>query len=89
MTPASADSGAANSSADSPLHRLLRRFLEVRPAEVAALGWSWLYIFAVLSSYYIMRPIRDQAGVAGGVDKLQWLFLGTLAAMLLLNVSFW
>jgi AAA family ATP:ADP antiporter len=50
--------------------------------------WCWLYIFAVLSSYYIMRPIRDQMGVAGGVNNLQWLFTGTLAGMLLLNLPF-
>ena len=89
MNAASAKASAADSSADGLLHRLLRRVIEVRPAEVSALGWSWLYIFAVLSSYYIMRPIRDQMGVAGGVDNLQWLFLGTLTAMLLLNVPFW
>jgi ATP:ADP antiporter, AAA family len=89
MNEASANSSAADSSAERRLHRLLRRVIEVRPAEVSALGWSWLYIFAVLSSYYIMRPIRDQMGVAGGVDNLQWLFLGTLTAMLLLNVPFW
>jgi ATP:ADP antiporter, AAA family len=88
MNEASAHSRGAD-SADSLLFRLLRRAIEVKPAEVAALGWSWLYIFAVLSSYYIMRPIRDQMGIAGGVDKLQWLFLGTLAAMLLVNVPFW
>ena len=35
-----------------------------------------------------MRPIRDQAGVAGGVNNLQWLFTGTLVAMVLLNVPF-
>ena len=51
-------------------------------------GWCWLYIFSVLSSYYIMRPIRDQAGVAGGVNNLQWLFTGTLVGMLVLNVPF-
>ncbi|HXN42813.1 MAG TPA: MFS transporter [Xanthobacteraceae bacterium] len=89
MNAASANSSAADSSVERRLHRLLRRVIEVRPAEVSALGWSWLYIFAVLSSYYIMRPIRDQMGVAGGVDNLQWLFLGTLTAMLLLNVPFW
>ena len=89
MNAASAKASAADSSAERRLHRLLRRVIEVRPAEVSALGWSWLYIFAVLSSYYIMRPIRDQMGVAGGVDNLQWLFLGTLTAMLLLNVPFW
>ena len=52
------------------------------------LGWCWLYIFSVLSSYYIIRPIRDQAGVAGGVNNLQWLFTGTLIGMLMLNIPF-
>ncbi len=89
MNQASGDSRAADSGTERLLYRLLRRLIEVRPAEVSALGWSWLYIFALLSSYYIMRPIRDQMGVAGGVNNLQWLFLGTLAAMLLLNVPFW
>ena len=69
-------------------YRLLRRILDVRPAEAQALWWSWIYIFAVLCSYYVMRPIRDQAGIAGGVDNLQWLFTGTLLGMLALNLPF-
>jgi ATP:ADP antiporter, AAA family len=69
-------------------YRLLRRVIEVRPAEVTALGYAWLYILAVLSLYYVLRPIRDQAGVAGGVGNLQWLFLGTLVGMLALNVPY-
>jgi AAA family ATP:ADP antiporter len=68
--------------------RLLRRMMDVRREEVAALGWSWLYIFAIMSSYYIMRPIRDQAGVAGGVNNLPWLFTATLIGMLALNLPF-
>ena len=51
-------------------------------------AWCWLAVFSLLSSYYIMRPIRDQAGVAGGVQNLQWLFTGTLVAMVVLNVPF-
>jgi ATP:ADP antiporter, AAA family len=66
----------------------LTRFFDVRPHEVAVVAWCWLDIFSLLSSYYIMRPIRDQAGVAGGVQNLQWLFTGTLIAMLLLNLPF-
>ena len=62
--------------------------IDVRPAEVRALGWSWLYIFAVLCSYYILRPIRDDMGVAGGVDNLQWLFTGTLLGMIAVNPPF-
>ncbi len=67
---------------------MLRRVIDIRPAEVPVLGWCWLYIFAVLSSYYIIRPIRDQMGVAGGVNNLQWLFTASLVGMLLLNLPF-
>lgn len=70
------------------VYALLQRLSDVRPNEVQALAWSWLYIFSVLSSYYIMRPIRDQMGVAGGVNNLQWLFTGTLVGMLLLSIPF-
>jgi ATP:ADP antiporter, AAA family len=66
----------------------LTRFFDVRPHEVAVVAWCWLDVFSLLSSYYIMRPIRDQAGVAGGAQNLQWLFTGTLVAMLLLNLPF-
>ena len=41
------------------VHRVLGRFIEVRREEAPVVGWCWLYIFSVLSSYYIMRPIRD------------------------------
>jgi ATP:ADP antiporter, AAA family len=70
------------------VHRLLNRMLDVRSAELGALGWSWLYIFSVLSAYYILRPIRDEMGVAGGVENLQWLFTGTLLGMILVNPPF-
>ncbi len=74
--------------AGGPIYRLLRRFLDVRPAETLALGWSWLYIFSVLSSYYILRPIRDEMGVAGGIENLPWLFTGTLLGMIAVNPAF-
>ena len=80
------DSGAVVS--DRALHRVLSLVIDVRPAEVRALGWSWLYIFSVLFSYYILRPIRDEMGVAGGVENLQWLFTGTLLGMLAVNPPF-
>lgn len=73
---------------DSAFHRLLNRIVDVRPSEAPALAWAWLYMFSLLSSYYILRPIRDQMGIAGGVKNLQWLFTGTLIGMLVLNVPF-
>ena len=65
--------------------RLLRRVIDIRPDEVRALAWSWLYFFSILSSYYVIRPIRDEIGAAGGVEKLPWLFMGTLIGMTLAN----
>jgi AAA family ATP:ADP antiporter len=86
VTETTADSTRSDSA--NPLLRLLRRVVDITPAELPALAWCWLYIFSVLASYYILRPIRDQMGVAGGVNNLPWLFTGTLIAMLVLNVPF-
>jgi AAA family ATP:ADP antiporter len=82
------DSEAAVEVEGGVVYRLLKRIIDVRPAEMRALGWSWLYIFSVLSSYYILRPIRDEMGVAGGVENLQWLFTGTLLGMIAVNPPF-
>jgi len=44
--------------------------------------WSFAYFFCLLAAYYILRPLRDEMGVAGGVGKLQWLFSATFLVML-------
>ena len=54
----------------------------MRPEEVRALLWSFAYFFCLLASYYILRPLRDEMGVAGGVRNLQWLFTATFLTML-------
>jgi AAA family ATP:ADP antiporter len=80
--------GAGPRHAGGTVHRTLRAFVDVRADEVGALGWAWLYFFCVLSSYYVIRPIRDEMGVAGGVDNLPWLWMGTLAGMTVANPPF-
>ena len=67
---------------------ILGRIVDVRPDEVRAMLLSCAYFFFVLSSYYIIRPIRDEMGAAGGVDNLPWLFTGTLVGMLLAQPLF-
>ncbi|MEW8496570.1 MAG: hypothetical protein AB2604_22440, partial [Candidatus Thiodiazotropha taylori] len=62
---------------------LLQRLASVQPGEGRALFWSFLYFFSLLSSYYVLRPIRDEMGIVAGIDQLQWLFTGTFIAMLL------
>ncbi len=70
------------------IFRLLQRIVAVRREELPAVGWCWVYAFALLAANYILTPIRDQMGVAGGVRNLPWLFVGTLAGTILLNLPF-
>ena len=65
-----------------------KRAIDIRPGEGRALAWSFLYVFALFLAYYVLRPIRDELGVAGGVRNLPWLFTGTLVAMLLVSPLF-
>jgi AAA family ATP:ADP antiporter len=60
----------------------LRQLAAVETGEMQALLWAFIYFFALLCAYYIIRPMRDEMGIAGGVDKLQWMFTGTFVVML-------
>jgi AAA family ATP:ADP antiporter len=58
------------------------KWLRLEPGEGVAVGWAFAYFFLLLASYYILRPLRDEMGIAGGIDKLPWVFTGTFIAML-------
>ncbi len=60
----------------------LHRLVIVREDEVRPLLWSCGYVFSLFVAYFILRPVRDTMGAAGGVRELPWLFTGTLIAML-------
>ena len=62
--------------------------VDVRPNEMAAMWTSFVFFFFVLSSYFILRPIRDAVAVQTGVTRLPWLFAGTLIMMLVANPLF-
>ncbi|HEX3037349.1 MAG TPA: Npt1/Npt2 family nucleotide transporter [Thermodesulfobacteriota bacterium] len=63
---------------------MLKRIVEVKKNEVRGLFWSFTYFFCLLCAYYILRPVRDEMGIQGGVENLQWVFTGTFVAMLAL-----
>jgi ATP:ADP antiporter, AAA family len=66
----------------SGLQRWLGRAVPATPQERAAALWSFAYFFALLAGYYVLRPLRDQMGIAGGVRNLPWMFTATFAALL-------
>ncbi|KYF74901.1 MFS transporter, partial [Sorangium cellulosum] len=55
---------------------------DVKDGEVPALLWSFGYFFCVLCSYYVLRPVREEMGISGGMDRLPWLFTAVFASML-------
>ena len=62
--------------------RLLRRVVDVRAGEAAPLLWSFAYFFALLCGYYLLRPIREEMGIRGGIGRLHWVFTATFVVML-------
>jgi ATP:ADP antiporter, AAA family len=52
------------------------------PQERAAALWSFAYFFMLLAGYYVLRPLRDQMGIAGGVRSLPWLFTATFVTLI-------
>jgi ATP:ADP antiporter, AAA family len=62
---------------------LLGRVADVREGEGRAVGWAFAYFFSLLCGYYLLRPLREEMGIRGGVEKLHWVFTATFAVMLL------
>src|SRR5262249_15021481 len=75
-------SGAAPAGTGRSWTGLFARAIHAEPGELKAVLLAFAYFFFLLSSYYILRPLRDEMGVAGGGQQLQWLFTGTFVAML-------
>jgi AAA family ATP:ADP antiporter len=70
------------------LNRLRQKIVDARPNELRALGLAFVFNFLVLASYYVVRPIRDDIGAAGGLETLPWMYTGTLVVMLIANTLF-
>jgi ATP:ADP antiporter, AAA family len=64
-----------------PLQRWSGWALPATPAERAAALWSAAYFFMLLAGYYVLRPLRDEMGIAGGVKALPWLFTATFVTL--------
>jgi AAA family ATP:ADP antiporter len=62
--------------------RWLQRAVPATPHERAAALWSFAYFFTLLAGYYVLRPLRDQMAIAGGVKALPWLFSATFVTLL-------
>jgi ATP:ADP antiporter, AAA family len=62
--------------------------LPATPRERAAALWSFAYFFTLLAGYYVLRPLRDQMGIAGGVKNLPWLFTATFVTLIVAQPAY-
>jgi AAA family ATP:ADP antiporter len=65
------------------METLIKKLVNVRSGEIRALLWSFAYFFFLLSTYYMLLPLRDAMGIEGGTRDLPWLFAATLVATLI------
>ena len=66
----------------------LQRTVPATAQERSAALWSFAYFFTLLAGYYVLRPLRDQMGIAGGVKNLPWLFTATFLSLLVVPAVF-
>lgn len=67
---------------------LFGKVLGLERHEYVAVAWSFAYFFCVLSSYYILRPVRETMAVGSGPDTIPYLFIGTFVTMIFASSIF-
>lgn len=71
------------SGSNPPRRSLLAGVFNISPQEAPAVTAGSLLFFLLFTAYFMLRPVRETMGVAGGIDNLQWLFTGTFVATLI------
>lgn len=64
------------------------KWVKVEAGERVPLLWSFLYFFCLLCGYYMLRPVRDEMAIEGGVQHLPWMMTGTFLTLLLATPLF-
>ncbi|NOU09088.1 MAG: MFS transporter, partial [Nitrospira sp.] len=50
--------------------------------EFVPLVWAFVYFFCLLCGYSILRPVRDEMAIEGGLKHLPWMMTATFLTML-------
>ena len=73
---------AMTAASDTTKRSLFTEVFGVERDEFVAVAWSFAYFFCVLSSYYIIRPVREEMAVGSGANTIPYLFIGTFVTMI-------
>jgi AAA family ATP:ADP antiporter len=70
------------------LRAAFRSLTGAEQEEVYPVGWAFLYFFCLLCGYYVLRPVRDEMAIEGGVRLLPWMMTATFITLLLVTPLF-
>lgn len=73
---------------DRPLLTRCAEFLGAEREELVPLAWAFAYFFCLLCGYSILRPVRDEMAIEGGLKNLPWLMTATFLTMLCVTPLF-
>ncbi|MGE0643011.1 MAG: NTP/NDP exchange transporter [Nitrospira sp.] len=73
---------------DQPLLTRWAAFLGAERDELIPLGWAFAYFFCLLCGYSILRPVRDEMAIEGGLKHLPWMMTATFLTMLCITPLF-
>lgn len=62
--------------------RAIRSITDAEPEEVRPLCWAFLYFFLLLCGYYLLRPVREEMAIEGGVKHLPWMMTATFVTLM-------
>jgi AAA family ATP:ADP antiporter len=78
----SVETNSESANGLASLQRWGAQAVPATPQERASALWSFAYFFTLLAGYYVLRPLRDEMAIAGGVRNLPWLFTATFVTLL-------
>ena len=70
------------------LRNVLPSVTDAEPDEAVPVGWAFLYFFCLLCGYYILRPVRDEMAIEGGIQHLPWMMTATFVTLLVVTPLF-
>jgi len=69
-------------ASDQPIRTRWANSLGAKREELIPLAWAFVYFFCLLCGYSILRPVRDEMAIEGGLQHLPWMMTATFVTML-------
>lgn len=74
--------------APPPTRHWYARLVDIHPGEGSSVAWATAYFFLLLCTNFLLKPVREAMGIAGGADKLPMVWTGTLLLSLAVQPLF-